>query len=314
MSNSALVAAWSAAPNHSSGRFGERITEITVHHAATTALSSVDATFKNRAVSAHYGVQYGIVHQYVDESDMSWANGHISNRRAVTIETVNSGVGPDWAIADDTLETLCHLVADIAKRNALGALAVGTNLTYHSQYVATACPGPWLKARLQYVADRANFINAGGVSGPVAAPAAPMRSRPVLRYGAHCDEVKAIQTAVGADADGWWGDKTESAFRAYQLAYGLAVDGVCGPASWAAIDSGKTLAAAPAVATVRLIRRGSVNTDVKSWQLIIGAAVDGDFGPETERLTKAWQSAHGLAADGIVGPATWGAAGYKVAA
>lgn len=57
------------------------------------------------------------------------------------------------------------------------------------------------------------------------------------------------------------------------------------------------------------IRRGSKGEDVKTWQRIVGATTDGDFGPATEAKTRAWQAARGLVADGIVGPATWAAAG-----
>lgn len=45
---------------------------------------------------------------------------------------------------------------------------------------------------------------------------------------------------------------------------------------------------------------------VKRWQAIVGAKVDGDYGPATTALTVAWQKAHPpLKADGAVGPKTW---------
>lgn len=56
------------------------------------------------------------------------------------------------------------------------------------------------------------------------------------------------------------------------------------------------------------IRLGSKGADVQRWQTIIGATVDGDFGPNTETLTKQWQASHKLVSDGVVGPATWGTA------
>lgn len=53
------------------------------------------------------------------------------------------------------------------------------------------------------------------------------------------------------------------------------------------------------------IRKGSKGNAVKVWQIIIGAAPDGDFGSGTETKTVAWQKNNGLAADGIVGKNTW---------
>jgi len=57
------------------------------------------------------------------------------------------------------------------------------------------------------------------------------------------------------------------------------------------------------------LRKGSQGDDVKLVQQEVGAHVDGDFGPKTERAVKKWQRANTSccgAADGIVGPKTWG--------
>ncbi len=56
---------------------------------------------------------------------------------------------------------------------------------------------------------------------------------------------------------------------------------------------------------MKTIKKGSKGNAVKVWQIIIGAAADGNFGSGTERMTKTWQSNHGLAADGIVGKMSW---------
>lgn len=53
------------------------------------------------------------------------------------------------------------------------------------------------------------------------------------------------------------------------------------------------------------IKKGASGKAVSVWQIIAGAAVDGDFGEQTEEKTKAFQKAHGLAEDGVVGPITW---------
>lgn len=56
---------------------------------------------------------------------------------------------------------------------------------------------------------------------------------------------------------------------------------------------------------MKTIKKGSKGNAVKVWQIIIGAAVDGNFGSGTESATKTWQSNHGLVADGIVGKMSW---------
>lgn len=57
----------------------------------------------------------------------------------------------------------------------------------------------------------------------------------------------------------------------------------------------------------KTIQRGSTGPDVRTWQQIIGAAVDGVFGAQTDAKTRVWQAAHGLDPDGIVGAKTWAA-------
>ena len=56
---------------------------------------------------------------------------------------------------------------------------------------------------------------------------------------------------------------------------------------------------------MKTIKKGSKGNAVKVWQIIIGAAADGNFGSGTESATKTWQSNHGLTADGIVGKMSW---------
>ena len=149
-------------------RYG-KITEICIHHCAdiitVAALGSLWQRV-GRKGSSHYGVSGTQIGQYVSEDDIAWTNGGANsphgwdaNCRSVTIETSNSGRAPNWPVADDTLATLIKLVADIAKRNNIGALVVGKTLTYHSMYAATACPGPYLKGKLQYICDEANRLN-----------------------------------------------------------------------------------------------------------------------------------------------------------
>lgn len=56
----------------------------------------------------------------------------------------------------------------------------------------------------------------------------------------------------------------------------------------------------------KAIRRGDKDTElVKRIQAVVGAKVDGLFGPKTEKAVMRWQGRNGLLPDGIIGPKTW---------
>jgi hypothetical protein len=59
-------------------------------------------------------------------------------------------------------------------------------------------------------------------------------------------------------------------------------------------------------ATVKLGSSGQAVTEVQFWLRANGwtITVDGDFGPQTDRVVRAFQRVNGLDADGIVGPLT----------
>lgn len=171
MSESSLVTkkAWANKANYEVGRAGYKIKGIVIHHAVTTNISAVDATFANpsRRASAHYTVGGKEIHQHVSEANTAWHCGnYYGNHATVGIETVNSTLAPDYKVSDESLNTLIKLVADIAKRNNLGKLKIDPKADYptlsgHKDWygAATACPGPYLYPKLQYIADKANAIN-----------------------------------------------------------------------------------------------------------------------------------------------------------
>lgn len=161
--------------NYSGPEARTNITETTVHHrAGTGTAASMGAIFQRpgRNGSAHYGIGTGgEIAWYVDENCVAWTNSNWpSNQRAVTIEFSNDEVGGDWHVSDATLNAGIRLIADIAKRNGLGHLVVGQNLTKHKDYAQTSCPGPYLTSMMQYIADEANKINEGGEPAPAPTP------------------------------------------------------------------------------------------------------------------------------------------------
>jgi len=104
--------------------------------------------------------------RYVHESNIAYHAGNwLINQDSIGIEHVNSTLGPDWKVSDNTFQNSVRLSRYIAERNGLLPLRVGVNLTLsgHKDHSSTACPG-WLYTQLQRYADAVNNYK-GDVSG-----------------------------------------------------------------------------------------------------------------------------------------------------
>ncbi len=194
-------------PFFTSGREGSRVSEITIHHAATTDFDGIGRTFKTRGVSAHYGVgRSKNVNQYVGEGNIAYHAGNWNaNKRSIGIEHVNSSGAPNWDVAQETFLTSVELARDIVKRHGLGKLVPFQNLFPHDYYSATACPAK-LKARLQ---EYANAVNTGvsAPSKPAPAPAKPSTSK------------KSNQTIANEVINGKWGNNPQRAENLKKAGY-----------------------------------------------------------------------------------------------
>ena len=174
MSNSSLVNVTVPAHpnNYTVGRSGKNIEIITIHHmAGILSAEECGKIFQDetRNASSHYGIgKDGEVGLYVDEENTAYTNGDFdSNSIAVTIETSNSAVSDDYPVSDEVLNVLIKLVADIAKRNNLGTLVKGENLTWHKMHAETSCPGEYLLSKMDYIVEEVNKINNESTSEPV---------------------------------------------------------------------------------------------------------------------------------------------------
>ncbi len=169
MSNSPLVTRtdWAYSGNYTKGR-EEKLRGIVIHHACATTIDSVARTFQTpgRNGSAHYCVCEDQISLMVDEGNTAWhcSNWH-GNCRTIGIEVCNKNLAPNYDISEKSFDTLCKLVAEIAKRNGFGKLQYlpdgdGTGITGHKDWVGahTDCPGK-LYPRLAELAARANDIN-----------------------------------------------------------------------------------------------------------------------------------------------------------
>ena len=78
-----------------------------------------------------------------------------------------------------------------------------------------------------------------GLYSPEEIPVQPVRR--TLRRGAQGEDVANMQRALiswghnPGEADGVFGKNTEAALKGFQKAHGLTADGICGPATWAAL-------------------------------------------------------------------------------
>lgn len=143
------------------------ISKITIHHmAGNSGLRSVGDRFARRDVqaSANYGIDSeGNVALFVEETNRAWTSKNRDNdEESITIEVANDEVGGNWHVSDEAFDKLVELCVDICERNGIEEINytgdTTGNLTYHGMFdKSTACPGPYMKSRMD---DLANAINA----------------------------------------------------------------------------------------------------------------------------------------------------------
>lgn len=156
--------------NFTYGRSGRKIECITIHHmAGVLTAKQCGEIFQTpgRCGSSHYGIgKDGEIACYVGEENTAWTNSNWdSNCKSITIETSNSEYGGKWKVSDYVLNELIKLVADIGKRNNLGLLVKGKNVTWHSMFTKTNCPGEYLLSKMDYIINEANKINNSNIKG-----------------------------------------------------------------------------------------------------------------------------------------------------
>lgn len=286
--------------NFTYGRSGRSLKKITIHHCAgVMSAESIGYLWQNpsRECSSHYGIgNDGRIGQYVDESNTAWTDSNWeSNCTSVTIENSNSSCGGEWPISDVTLDSLIKLCADISLRNGLGFLYPGQNLTWHSMYAATTCPGDYLRSKMQYIADKANEIISGG--GPTPEPTSDI----VKQYQQWLNS----QYGFNLEVDGKYGyDTNLKGVMALQIEYNnqwgasLVVDGIFGQA---------TKSASPVLS---IGVSGNITKNVQYMLEINGFSVggygcDGIYGISTSNAVADYQRSKGLVVDGLCGPETF---------
>jgi peptidoglycan hydrolase-like protein with peptidoglycan-binding domain len=135
---------------------------------------------------------------------------------------------------------------------------------------------------------------------------------PVVQIGQQGHPVKTLQLMLGARGhniavDGIFGPQTDAAVKAFQTGKGLPANGIVDVNTWKAL--------------IVLVKQGSKGDAVRGVQEEFqfrngsgdpsqGLQVDGIFGPKTDSTVRGFQQALSLdipavVVDGIVGPVTW---------
>lgn len=154
-----------------------------------------------------------------------------------------------------------------------------------------------------------------------------LTGRPMLSRGSQGSLVVLLQQRLNEEGarlrvDGDFGPKTDRAVRRFQSRMGLLVDGLVGPRTAAELEKVHHYEPAPQegggedreedgpmLSGRPMLERGARGRRVRTLQDLLSTAgfrtaVDGDFGPATERSVRAYQRSRGLGVDGIVGPET----------
>lgn len=133
---------------------------------------------------------------------------------------------------------------------------------------------------------------------------------PVVQHGNQGHPIRALQFLLRAHGhnlavDGIFGPATEAAVKAFQTGKGMTADGIVTPQTWSAL--------------IIQVKKGSYGDAVRGVQEEFqfrsgepgkGLKVDGIFGPQTDSTVRGFQHALSLdlpsvIVDGIVGPVTW---------
>lgn len=160
---SELIKSVYESPNYSS-RNGQRITKITIHHAAgIIGGEALAAIFANprRAASCNYAIgKDGEIIGVVPEELRSWCSrSRWNDEQAITIEVSNCNGKPNWEISETVMNSLIKLCADICRRYCIVPYFTGDkdgSMTFHYMFDATECPGRYIRNNINNIIMRIN--------------------------------------------------------------------------------------------------------------------------------------------------------------
>lgn len=253
-----IIQAKKYSPN-SSPRKG-KIKGFTLHHFAGKMNPKAATEFWQTASGApNYSVHNdGTIMQHVQDNRRAWTSGYknwygaANDHETLTVEIENEAIGGDWAVSDKALKSVIWLIATkfeeygidtayftgvMTKGKTSGFGDLGT-IRGHKQVAPTECPGDFLWARMNYVADEVNKLlnpkptpkptttNLYRVQTPVLTPT--QADNTIQKLTRHKIESVKVQTTDGLRVQaGAFADKKKAAAqvdRANGLGFGFAIN------------------------------------------------------------------------------------------
>jgi hypothetical protein len=234
-------------------RNGQPINGVVIHHVAGTNGLSYVANANTRDSHPTYHIaRSGAVTGIVNPERRPHSTGGAPDPNAVSFEIDNSSTGGDWPISPESLNALIDVIVFHASQSPRAGKGFAKNepsvrqseffIAWHSQYKATACPGPFIMSQLDYIVAECNKRASNSAPAPTSIPVpTPPPTPPVskkprlgkwLKIGSTGPNVVFLQSKLGLKQDGQFGPITDRAVRAFQKANGLKVDGIVGPITW----------------------------------------------------------------------------------
>ena len=166
----------------------------------------------------------------------AWNGVTRGNRHLIGIEAENTGRSDDpWP--DVQMDAYRRGVAALLKHLNLSANACAG----HKEWPLPRGRKPDPSFDMQLFRNQVAAIMAGTapVRPPIAATEPEGLKRPTVRRGSTSELVRDVQRALGINADGQFGARTEAALRVFQRRHQLVPDGIVGPSTWRALDAAK---------------------------------------------------------------------------
>ena len=111
-----------------------------------------------------------------------------------------------WHVSDKALNKFIELAVDICQRYGIKKLVKGENLTWHSMFANTTCPGPYLMSKMDWIAATVNGRLGQVAPSPEPTPQ-PEGTYTVVkgdtlsdiakRYGMKLSELTALNPQIG---------------------------------------------------------------------------------------------------------------------